>query len=142
MLRKILDANSSSLARYEKFRNRFEPRVHISQVLPGSILHTYDLVSDGDVILKEINGVPVKTISDVHKGLEAGKGSPYIVLLTEGNKPLVLGHETIAAEEEKLRTLYPYLVTHRMRVYRVRGEVLLRFFQGCLQPASFLHRYD
>ncbi len=109
MLKKAIDVNSSALLQYEKYDKRFEPRVHASCVLPGSSFYTHDLFGDGDVVIKEVNGVAVKTIEDVQQALDAGKDLPNIVLLTEGNKPIAISRATLCDEEAKLLELYPYL---------------------------------
>lgn len=109
MLKNGIDANNSSLLQYEKYNKRFEPRVHVSHILPGSALYKQELFDDGDVVIKEINGMPVKTIEDVYNALLAGKDQTNIVLLTEGNKPIAISIATLCEDEDKLLNLYPYL---------------------------------
>lgn len=102
--------SSPQLARYMDFKNQFEPAVVLAHVLPDSVaLRSFTLMR-GQVI-KEINGVDIKSLGDVRTALKKSVGTEHVTLKTNENQFVALPFRKMLEDEDKLSRMFFYTIT-------------------------------
>lgn len=98
------------LMKYSKPKNRFEPKLIITKVLPGSQLDQASVFEDGD-ILTQVNNQDVSTLVEFRaamlKPISDGNNQ-YIKLVNHENRPQVLHLEKLLKEEAMLKRNLDY----------------------------------
>jgi len=99
--------NGTALQLLEAFSltKRYEPRVFISNVLQGSLLHKKKIFQSGDLVYK-INGKIVSTIDDVKKAF--GSKSKLLTIESAEHKIFQVEKKKMEEEEKQLREQYKY----------------------------------
>lgn len=105
----VLD--TSFITKYGKIENAYEPRIFISTVLKTSKISEANCFNSGDIIVKQVNGLVVKTIEDLRKAVLAGKGNEYVTIETEGGSFVALKLKDILPEERLLSARYGFTVS-------------------------------
>ena len=72
-----------SLHKYNKYSQKFIPRLVIANILPNSSFNIFENISQGDVICK-INDIKVHTLDDLKKIINCT--DKYITVCTTNNK--------------------------------------------------------
>ena len=102
--------NSLNLKSYIKKKNRMKNRIILTNLLAGSYLKSIDILKSGDII-KRINNIKVRTISDVRKALIKPiikKNNNYITIKSKTGTFVVLNLNKIVKEEEYLCSQHKY----------------------------------
>lgn len=96
------------LVKYTKRINQYEPRLIISHILPTSLTMDARIVGESD-ILKEVNGVVVKTLDDFREVVR--NSTDYLTIKTRDKKFMVLPLPKILEDESDLSKKYFYTKT-------------------------------
>lgn len=102
---------SDFVSKYAECEKRFEPRVILSAVLPTSYIHKGRNFMNGDIVVKEINEMPIKTMDDVRAALLKNKGKEFTTLETEGGSLVALPLQEVLKEEPLLAQRYGYTLS-------------------------------
>jgi S1-C subfamily serine protease len=85
--------------------------VILTQVLPDSM--TTHVSGFAGTVVEEINGVKIRSMSDVQAGLQKNPGGDHVVIRLEGEgRPVVLEKAKTAAAHERIRKKYDVEVDH------------------------------
>lgn len=103
--------DTSFITKYGKIENAYEPRIFISTVLQTSKISEANCFNTGDIIVKQVNGIEVKTIDDLRKAVLAGKGSEYVTIETEGGSFAALKLKDVLPQEQVLSMRYGFMVS-------------------------------
>lgn len=104
--------SNSPISKYKKLENRFEPRLLIGSILPGSQAdesHCFETISD--MIISEVNGFAVKTIEDFRQAVLESKGKSFLTIRTEGGALGVLSVDKIIEQEPELAARNCYKIS-------------------------------
>lgn len=105
---------SSIMAKYFKEEHQLEPRLCITTVLPDSEAHRSQVFDGSDLIIKTVNGHPVKTIKDLHDAIKTSQLNNrtvidgHLVIETEGGTLVALSKDKIVKQEKILSQRYHY----------------------------------
>jgi serine protease Do len=111
---RMLAEHAPGLIKYSELRYQTEPVLLISHVFPDSQLYRGRNVPLGTT-LKEINGIPIKTLKEYRAALKNGATKEYLTLTAadnvtraEENIFVVLSMDRIVEEEPRLARDYRY----------------------------------
>jgi serine protease Do len=126
---RMLAEHAPGLIKYSELRYQTEPVLLISHVFPDSQLYRGRNVPLGTT-LKEVNGIPVKTLKEYREALKKGATKEYLTLTAadnvtraEENIFVVLSMQRIVDEEPRLARDYRYQVSET-------GQEVLRLAKG------------
>lgn len=106
----ILVNSAPTLTKYLQFEHQKEPVLVLTDIIPNSEAQRLEILSNG-LILKEINGKVVATLSDFRAILKEAVESPFITFKTEDGIFFVLSTEKVMKNELKLANIYRYELT-------------------------------
>jgi len=114
---RMLAEHAPGLIKYSELRYQVEPVLLISHVFPDSQLYRGRNVPLGST-LKEINGIPVKTLKEYREALKKGATKEYLTITAadnvtraEENIFVVLSMYRIIEEEPRLARDYRYQIS-------------------------------
>ena len=126
---RMLAEHAPGLIKYSELRYQSEPVLLISHVFPDSQLYRGRNVPLGTT-LKEVNGIPVKTLQEYREALKKGATKEYLTLTAadnvtraEENIFVVLSMQKIVEEEPRLARDYRYQISEM-------GQEVLRLAKG------------
>lgn len=97
-------------APYEKIEHQNDQRLCITTTFPQSLADLTKCFarSNGDRIISEVNGIPVRTIEDFRKAVLLSKGKTHLTLKTEGEALVAFAIDEIIEQEELFCQIYQY----------------------------------
>lgn len=98
------------LSRYMDFKNQFEPTIILSHVLPDSVALRSHVLMRGQMI-KEINGIEVKSLADVRTALKKSVGADHVTIKTSEGQFVALPFRKMLEDEDKLSRMLFYTIT-------------------------------
>lgn len=125
---KALVSQAPGLARYTELKNQAEPVLVVTHIFPTSQLFRSRTLSAG-VTLIEINGIPVKTLSDFRAAAGKGLGSNYFTIKAfdnlsraSDNLLVVLPFDKVLQEEMQLAQHYHYPISEHINRLLAHGK--------------------
>lgn len=117
---KALINQAPGLARYAEYKNQSEPVLIVTHIFPTSQLFRSRTLSIGATLI-EINGIPVKTLSEFRNALQKGFDSNYFTVrafdnVSRGpdNLLVVLPFDKLLQEENMLSHQYHYPISEHI----------------------------
>jgi len=99
-----------NLLKYKKEKNRLEPILFISDILPGSYVSNLEIFSIGDIITC-VNNTKIHRLEELHAILEQSQNLKYITIKTQDNKQNILFVDKVLDQESDLSNKYSYIPT-------------------------------
>jgi serine protease Do len=113
-----IETLGDNIDKFKKLENQIKPKILVSHVFPGSYMNSLKVISGGDII-KEINGIKVKTIEECIDALKipltkTGKTKLRLTILTEDNLFVMLNLKKVLDEEKFLSEQHGYNVNKKL----------------------------
>ena len=109
-----LGSISPELIKYQLPNNRLESVLVISHVLPGSYAHRLRTLKPGDII-REVNGIVVKTIGDWKRAIQKSPQSGLITVKTDQDIFVVFSLEKVLTDEKQLSKAFAYPISETVQ---------------------------
>jgi sporulation protein YlmC with PRC-barrel domain len=103
----FMQRNPVDFVGYTKMKNQMEYKLLISHIFPKSIAERSRYIKEG-MVIKQVNGVNVGTISDLKIALENSKETGYIVFKMENDELFVADINETLEDEKILSKTYFY----------------------------------
>ena len=114
---------SLQLVKYKSTRNRFTPKLLVSNILPGSPAAFSEVIYPGEII-RTVNNIPVNTIEEFHHSLtktmrDEQSGDHLLKIVTENDTHLIMSVKDIMEKEEELSGIYRYATTKGVKIMKL-----------------------
>lgn len=106
----LLVKENPLLGDYMEFSKQIEPAVIITHILPDSEGAKTRILNRGQIV-KEVNGVPVKTLADFRKAIKDHQKTGFITLKFESNAFIALSMPDALRDEDRLSSNFFYRTT-------------------------------
>lgn len=103
-----------SLIRYEDIKNQLDSTLIITHVFPGSQAQRCRALFQG-MIIKEINGVAVKSLAEFRQAVQKSLGTGYLTVKTTDDIMAALNFVNVMQDEPRLSRDYRYPPTQLVR---------------------------
>jgi len=103
----LLAEHEHGLYAYELPENQHEPVLLISYIQPTSLMSKLMLIFSG-MIIKEVNGQPVKSLKDFRTAVRESKKTNFFTVCTKDNWFAALAVDNIVADEDRLAEMYSF----------------------------------
>jgi serine protease Do len=103
----FMQKNPVEFVKYTKMKNQMKYKLLISHVFPKSIAERSRYIKEG-MIINQVNGIEIGTISDLKNALKISKKTGYVVFKMENEELFVANVNEILEDEEILSKTYFY----------------------------------